>query len=182
MPTLALLLALLSGCTAVNGYVRLDAADRALARADEQNARELAPYEYTQAQRYLEKAVEEAGYSDWGAAHAMAEKSAEWADKAVMAAQAKAAIVANPDAVKPKAPLAPQGVATPAVIIGPVEAPKPAVEPLTAPPAVIDPSTAPPEAVPPAPAAPAAPVTPPAAPPVDPIPSEPAPSPAGGQP
>lgn len=113
-----LVLVLSSGCTAVNGYVHLTAADQALGRADEQNAKELAPYEYTMAVRYFEKAGEEGGYSNWKDCEVLAKTAAEWADKAIIAIQAEGRDVAKPDAeagpaivpqIPPPVPVVPEG-------------------------------------------------------------------------
>jgi hypothetical protein len=76
---------LLAGCTAARAEVSIVTADQALGRAREQDADTLAVYEYTMATRYLEKAKEEAGYSDYKAAQQLADKSANWADQAIIA-------------------------------------------------------------------------------------------------
>src|SRR5678815_4764559 len=75
----------LPGCTAARAEVSIVTADQALGRAREQDADTLAVYEYTMASRYLEKAKEEAGYSDFKAAQQLAAKSANWADQAIIA-------------------------------------------------------------------------------------------------
>lgn len=140
-----LLCSALTACTAINGYAHLDAADQALARADEQNAKELAPYEYTLARRFLEKAGEEAGYSDWRACEDLSKLSAEWADKAVIAVAAnKSAVKADVPAAAPAKP--PPAAPPPgAVVVPPGATPVPTV-PVVPPPAPVAP--------PPAPAAP----------------------------
>ena len=80
-----LLLALfLSGCTAAKATYQLVLAEQSVQRAEEYGAPELAVYEYTMSQRYLEKAREEAGYADYRVCVDLATKSAEWADKAII--------------------------------------------------------------------------------------------------
>ena len=133
-----LLYSAMSGCTAINGYAHLDGADQALARADEQNAKELAPYEYTLARRYLEKAGEEAGYSDWRACEDLSKLAAEWADKAVIAVATKRSTVpadvpaAAPAKPPPPPPPAGAVVVPPGATAVPV-VPKPTPAPGTQP-------------------------------------------------
>jgi hypothetical protein len=81
---LTLLALVLTACTAVKAEVTLINADQALARARAADAPTLAPYEYTMAVRFLEKAREEAGYASYKAADDLADKSAEWSDAAVI--------------------------------------------------------------------------------------------------
>lgn len=104
---LSLAAVLFCGCTAVNGYVHLTAADQALGRADEQNAKEFAPYEYTMAVRYVEKAREEAGYSNWKDAETLAKAAAEWADKSIILIQTEGRNVPKPEDSGPP-PIIPQ--------------------------------------------------------------------------
>ncbi|MBN2800369.1 MAG: hypothetical protein JXX28_14615 [Deltaproteobacteria bacterium] len=74
-----------SGCTATKAaYHIVDAAD-AVSRAEERRAPELAVYEYTLATRYLDKAREEAGYSDYLASVRLSQLSEEWADRSIIA-------------------------------------------------------------------------------------------------
>jgi hypothetical protein len=79
-----ILLAALSGCTAAKASLQLVNAEQALTRAESQGARERAAYEYTMAELYLGKAAEEAGYSEYRVADALARQSAEWSDRAVI--------------------------------------------------------------------------------------------------
>ena len=149
-----LLYSAMTGCTAINGYAHLDGADQALARADEQNAKELAPYEYTLAKRYLEKAREEAGYSDWRACEDLAVLSAEGADKAVIAvATNRSAVKADVPAATPTPPTTPPPPGAVVVPPGTVAVPKPQPVPDVA----VPPASPPAPATPPAPTLPAPP-------------------------
>ena len=78
------LVALLSGCTAIKTTVHLAQAEQGLAEARNYDAQNLAVYEYTMAMRYLEKAREENGASDFRVAESLARRSAEWSDKAII--------------------------------------------------------------------------------------------------
>jgi len=82
---LAVLGALLSGCAASKATYHLIDAQRAVKRAEERQAEELAVYEYTLANLYLQKAWEEAGYSDYKTSVELCDLAAEWADKAIIA-------------------------------------------------------------------------------------------------
>ena len=57
-------------------------ANEALAEAEENGAKELAPYEYWYAHEHLRKAREEVGYSDFQAAAECARVAREYAKKA----------------------------------------------------------------------------------------------------
>lgn len=83
MRPIALLL-LLVGCTASKASIQIVNADDALRRAREYDADRLAEYEYVMAMRYLEKAKEEAGHSEFRVADALARHSAEWSDRAII--------------------------------------------------------------------------------------------------
>ena len=83
----AVLLALigaLAGCTATVSTYQLVSADDAIKRAAAAGAEQAAPYEFTLATLYLEKAREEAGYSDYRTARELAAQAADLADQAVM--------------------------------------------------------------------------------------------------
>jgi hypothetical protein len=81
----AIALALLApGCTATLSLYGVVQADEAIRRAEEHRAPELAPYEYTLAVLYFQKAREEAGYSDYRSARTLANTSADWADEAII--------------------------------------------------------------------------------------------------
>lgn len=81
---IALFLGVPSGCTAVKASVQAVSAEESLRRAREHGADEIAVYEYTMALRYLEKAREEIGYSQFRVADALARQSAEWSDRAII--------------------------------------------------------------------------------------------------
>ena len=82
---LFLVIAPLVGCTAVKSTYHLVEAQQAVSRAENRRANELAVYEYTMAVRFLEKAQEEAGYSDYKVSVDLARRSAEWADRSIIA-------------------------------------------------------------------------------------------------
>ena len=85
---------LLPGC-AVRAGVRLMAADHALDAALEAGAENAAVYETTLARAYLEKAHEEAGHADYGAAETLARQARAFAESA----RRKAAASSVPDDV-----------------------------------------------------------------------------------
>ncbi|HHO54148.1 MAG TPA: hypothetical protein ENK18_25575 [Deltaproteobacteria bacterium] len=74
----------ISSCTASKVNLELLGAEQSLLRAERYGAPDRATYEYTMALRYLEKAREEAGYSEFRIADALARKSAEWSDRAII--------------------------------------------------------------------------------------------------
>lgn len=78
------LAASLAGCTAIKSTVHLAQAEQALAEARNYDSQNLAKYEYTMAIRYLEKAREENGASDYRIAENLAKRSMEWSDKAII--------------------------------------------------------------------------------------------------
>ncbi len=84
-----LLMVALTSCTAAKAGVQIVGAESRLGQAREQGAAERSQYEYTLAQRYLEKAREEAAGSEYRVADALARASAEWSDKAVIALQSQ---------------------------------------------------------------------------------------------
>jgi hypothetical protein len=77
-------LVLLGGCTASKAQLQIISAEQALRRAEEYEADTLALYEYQMATQYLAKAKEEAGWSDFRIADALARQSAEWSDRAII--------------------------------------------------------------------------------------------------
>lgn len=70
----------ISGVNIINANVRISAAETA-------GAKEHALYEYTSAVEYLQKAREEAGYSDFAAARLYADKAEEMAKRALQKAE-----------------------------------------------------------------------------------------------
>ena len=80
----ATLVVFLSGCAAGKATYHIMDAEAAVKRAEEHGAGIHAIYEYTLAQRYVEKAREEAGYSQFRAAVDLAKASAGFADQAVI--------------------------------------------------------------------------------------------------
>ena len=82
-----MLIATLGGCTAALSTVHLVLADEAVKRAEGYGAPDLATYEYTMAVLYLDKAREEAGYTEYRDSRDLAMTAAEWADEAVIVIQ-----------------------------------------------------------------------------------------------
>ncbi|MCO4746237.1 MAG: hypothetical protein KC912_15675 [Proteobacteria bacterium] len=77
----------LSGCTAIKSSVHLVQAEQAVTRAEQRNADDDAIYEYTMSLRYLEKAREENGYSDYKDSTTLSKAAVEWAEQAVSAVE-----------------------------------------------------------------------------------------------
>jgi len=75
---------MLSGCAAGIATGRLVVAEGALKRAKEREAAELAPYRFTLATRFLEKAREEHGDGEWKQVASLAHKAAEHAEAAIV--------------------------------------------------------------------------------------------------
>jgi len=84
---LALSGALASGCTASLATLRLVAADRALVQATEAGADVNAPYPYTLAQRHIEKALEEAGESEFKTSLELSKLARSYAEQATLEAK-----------------------------------------------------------------------------------------------
>jgi hypothetical protein len=78
------LLALVAGCTAAKAQLEILSAEEGLRRAQDYEAERLAVYEYTMAEQYLDKAREEAGFSAYRLADALARRSAQWSDRAII--------------------------------------------------------------------------------------------------
>ncbi len=72
------------GCAATQAALQISKANKAVDRAKAKGAPDYAVYEYTMAENYLEKAREEAGYSDFKDSVTLAQGAAEWADKAII--------------------------------------------------------------------------------------------------
>ena len=71
-----------SGCAAVWGSVHLVEANKAVSSAEEAQAQELAAYEYTMAQHYLQESWERYNRSDYRASVELAKLAGDWAQKA----------------------------------------------------------------------------------------------------
>lgn len=82
MRPLMLLPLLLSGCTAGRATFMLVNAEREYQTALEQGADQKAVYEITLAHEYLQKAKEEAGYSDYGPVDQLCKASITWSQTA----------------------------------------------------------------------------------------------------
>lgn len=103
---LLVLLPLMTGCAALKASYHISDASDALNRAEGRQAPELAVYEYTLASRYLAKAKEEAGYSDYRVSVELADLSASWSDRAIIAIGEGRAAPMEPTAA-PAAPAPP---------------------------------------------------------------------------
>ena len=82
---IAILFFSLPGCTAIKASVQVTRAEAALGVARDEGADAKAVYEYTMALRYLEKAREEIGWTDYRMSDELSVRSMEWADKAIIA-------------------------------------------------------------------------------------------------
>lgn len=74
----------LAGCASIKSTFHLSLAERGVKRATEAGGEEAAPYHWTLASRYLEKAREEAASSDHKHSVQLAKKSAEFADQVLI--------------------------------------------------------------------------------------------------
>lgn len=84
-PLIAILFFSLPGCTAIKASAQVTRAEAALGVARDEGADAKAVYEYTMALRYLEKAREEIGWTDYRMSDELSVRSMEWADKAIIA-------------------------------------------------------------------------------------------------
>ena len=71
-----------SGCAAVWGSVHLVEAKKAVSTAEAAQAAELASYEYTMAQHYLQESWERYNRTDYRASVELAKLAGDWAQKA----------------------------------------------------------------------------------------------------
>jgi hypothetical protein len=137
---LVLLLAVASGCTAAKASIQTVAAEESLRKAKEYEADQIAAYEYTMALRYLEKAREEIGYSQFRMADALARQSAEWSDRAIIFTEKRGRSEINLSDFQEAPAPAPEPAPAPAPpapvdpdmmdILGPSPAPAPAPAPV----------------------------------------------------
>ncbi|MEQ1566402.1 MAG: hypothetical protein ABMA64_12245 [Myxococcota bacterium] len=72
------------GCTAAKAQLQIVSAEQGLRLAADHEAERIAAFEYEMARLYLEKSKEEAGYSEFRVADALARQSAEWSDRAII--------------------------------------------------------------------------------------------------
>ncbi len=103
LPVLLVLLGALAACGPVQSTAYLLDADVALEAAHTADAEMYAPYEYTAARLYLQKAREEVGYSDYEVALDFAKKASKFANEAKKKSLATAA---NEEASPPPPPVA----------------------------------------------------------------------------
>lgn len=89
---------LTSGCAARAGFVLLDA-ERSYRDAVDAEAEERAPYEFTLAHEYLQKAKEEDGYSDYSAVEQLCRASKQASIKAVKESQERGVKIKNTTAL-----------------------------------------------------------------------------------
>src|SRR5688500_5178286 len=80
----SLVVLLTAGCTAAKAQFQILSAEQGLHQASEYEAERIAAFEYEMARLYLQKAKEEAGYSEFRVADALARQSAEWSDRAII--------------------------------------------------------------------------------------------------
>jgi hypothetical protein len=73
-----------AGCTAAKAQFQILSAEQGLRQAAEHDAQQIAAFEYEMARLYLDKSKEEAGYSEFRMADALAKMSAEWSDRAII--------------------------------------------------------------------------------------------------
>ena len=146
-PLLCTPLLLLSGCLALKSTYHVQMAERTLSQAREYGAQDRALYEYTMALRYLEKAKEEWGYSEYKMSEQMARTSALWSDRAIISIEQRGRIDIRDEDFQPlPAPESAPGAApAPAPASGVDEWGDPIVPPAVPPPA------AEPEPIPPPP-------------------------------
>ena len=81
------LVCLLASCTAAKVNIALMRAQEDLHNAKEYGAETRAPYEFTRAERYLQKAAEEYRGADYKIADALCQAASEWADRAIIVIQ-----------------------------------------------------------------------------------------------
>ena len=89
------------GCTAVNASYHLVDAEITVKKAEAYGANVHAIYEYTMALRYLDKAREENGYSEYKLSAELALTASEWADQAVISMDERGLKVGDPPAPLP---------------------------------------------------------------------------------
>lgn len=119
--TLHPLLLVLAGCTAAKASIQIVSAEESLRQAREYDAEAIAAYEYTMAMRYLEKAKEEAGYSQFRMADALARQSMEWSDRAIIFVERRGRSDIDLSDFQEGAPPAPAPAPAPAPVPAPVD-------------------------------------------------------------
>jgi hypothetical protein len=82
-------LLLSSGCAATVAALEINKASQVVDRAKTAGAMEHAIYEFQMAENYLNKAREEAGYSEFKDSVTLSRGAADWADKAIIVIQAE---------------------------------------------------------------------------------------------
>ena len=113
----------LASCTAAKVNIALIRAQEDLHNAREYGAESRAIYEYTRAERYLQKAAEEYRGADYKIADALCRAASEWADRAIIVIQQRGRVeigvegltvdAAAPNASEAPQPEAPQPEAPP---------------------------------------------------------------------
>jgi hypothetical protein len=105
---------LATGCTAIKATYHVSIADQAVAEASRYGAQERATYEYTMAVRYLEESKEKMGFVQYRTCEKLARKSADWADKALIAAEERKRVDGGIDAEDREGTPSPQPAPQPA--------------------------------------------------------------------
>jgi Domain of unknown function (DUF4398) len=82
LPSVLVLVGALAGCAQVHSTLNLSDAENALEGARAAGASRTAPYELYSAAAYLEKAREEVGFAQYGAAAELAERSRRFSERA----------------------------------------------------------------------------------------------------
>ena len=113
---------ILMSCTALKVNVSLMRAQTDLGEARDAGAKERAPYEYTRADRYLEKAQEEYLGGDMRIADALCREASRWADQAIIAVEQRGRLELDLQALENEQS-APSNAEAPAV--APAAEPKP---------------------------------------------------------
>jgi hypothetical protein len=90
-----------TGCSAIFARTRINDAMNAVTAADNAGAAKKAPYEYTNALLYLEKAREEEAYARFGPAMELSDTCSEFAEKARAVATGEARPAADSTSPKP---------------------------------------------------------------------------------
>ena len=121
------LVGLLASCTAAKVNIALIRAQEDLHNAREYDAETRAPYEFTRAERYLQKAAEEYRGADYKVADALCQAASEWADRAIIVIQQRGRVEIGIDDLAAETPDAnpqgPEGDAEQAATPPPVEEP-----------------------------------------------------------
>jgi hypothetical protein len=95
---------MLTSCTAAKVNITLIRAQEDLHNAKEYGAETRAPYEFTRAERYLQKAAEEYRGADYKIADALCQAASEWADRAIIVIQQRGRVEIGVDDLAAESP------------------------------------------------------------------------------